>query len=86
MRFFMKNIVKIKKTVRSRDVHIIEPQYVLHVINYTLTIIVQQNCKLIDKPNLKKNLNYWKNSTYRLGLTHLIAYVRHSLKIPKTRL
>ncbi|WP_392562173.1 integrase domain-containing protein [Orbus sturtevantii] len=68
---------------RPRDVHIINPQQALHVINNALTIMAQQNGKLIDKPNLKQAMNYWRNSTYRLGLTGQIS--PHSLRYAFTQ-
>lgn len=39
------------------------------MINNALSIMAQQNSKLIDKPNLKQALKCWRNSAYRLGLT-----------------
>lgn len=47
------------------------------MINTALAIMAQQNGKLIDKPSLKQAMNYWRNSTYRLGLTRQIS--PHSL-------
>lgn len=54
---------------KPRDIHIINPKQVLQVINNALSIMAQQNSKLIDKPNLKQSLKCWRNSAYRLGLT-----------------
>lgn len=68
---------------RPRDVHIINPQQTLQVVNNALTIMAQQNGKLIDKPNLKQAMNYWRNSTYRLGLTGQIS--PHSLRYTFTQ-
>lgn len=68
---------------RPRDVHIINPHKVLQVINTALTIMAQQNGKLIDKPSLKQAMNYWRNSTYRLGLTGQIS--PHSLRYAFTQ-
>lgn len=68
---------------RPRDVHIINPQQTLQVVNNALTIMAQQNGKLIDKPNLKQAMNYWRNSTYRLGLTGQIS--PHSLRYAFTQ-
>lgn len=63
------------KGCRPRDIHVIEPKHVLHVINNALAIMAQQNGKLIDKPSLKQAMNYWRNSTYRLGLTGQLSTV-----------
>lgn len=68
---------------RPRDVYIINPQQTLQVVNNALTIMAQQNGKLIDKPSLKLAMNYWRNSTYRLGLTGQIA--PHSLRYALTQ-
>lgn len=68
---------------RPRDVHIINPQQTLQVVNNALTIMEQQNGKLINKPNLKQAMNYWRNSTYRLGLTGQIS--PHSLRYAFTQ-
>ncbi|XKM13297.1 integrase domain-containing protein [Orbaceae bacterium ac157xtp] len=54
---------------RPREVYIINPQKTLQVVNNALAMMQQQNGKLIDKPNLKQAMNYWRNSTSRLGLT-----------------
>lgn len=63
---------------RPRDVHIINPRQTLQVVNNALTIMAQQNGKLIDKPSLKQAMTYWRNSTYRLGLTGQLS--PHSLR------
>lgn len=68
---------------RPRDVHIINPQQTLQVVNNALTIMQQQNGKLIDKPSLKQAMNYWRNSTYRLGLTGQLS--PHSLRYAFTQ-
>lgn len=68
---------------RPRDVHIINSQQTLQAVNNALTIMAQQNGKLIDKPSLKQAMNYWRNSTYRLGLTGQIA--PHSLRYAFTQ-
>lgn len=68
---------------RPRDVRIINPQKTLQAVNNALAIMSQQSGKLIDKPNLKKAMNYWRNSTYRLGLTGQIA--PHSLRYAFTQ-
>lgn len=63
---------------RPRDVYIIDPQKALQVINHALVIMHQQNGKLINKPNLKQAMTYWRNQTSRLGLTGNIS--PHSLR------
>lgn len=63
---------------RPRDVYIIDPQKALQVINNALVIIHQQSGKLINKPNLKQAMTYWRNQTCRLGLTGKIS--PHSLR------
>lgn len=68
---------------RPRDVHIIDPQQTLQTVNNALTIMAQQNGKLIDKPSLKQAMNYWRNSTYRLGFTGKIS--PHSLRYAFTQ-
>lgn len=68
---------------RPRDVHIINPQQTLQVVNNALTIMEQQNGKLIHKPSLKQAMNYWRNSTYRLGLIGQIS--PHSLRYAFTQ-
>lgn len=68
---------------QPRDVHIINPQKTLQVINTALAIMAQQNGKLIDKPSLKQAMNYWRNSTYRLGLTRQMS--PHSLRYTFTQ-
>lgn len=68
---------------RPRDVNIINLQKTLEVINTALAIMAQQNGKLTDKPSLKQAMNYWRNSTYRLGLTRQIS--PHSLRYAFTQ-
>lgn len=71
------------KGSRPRDVHIINQQQTLQAVNNALTIMARQNDKLIDKPSLKQAMNYWRNSTYRLGLTGQIS--PHSLRYAFTQ-
>ncbi|MEI7223080.1 integrase domain-containing protein [Pectobacterium carotovorum] len=56
------------KTGRPRDTHIIDRERVQQAVNNALHIAKQRNDLLIDKPNLKQAMTYWRNQTRRIGL------------------
>ena len=63
---------------RPRQTRIINHEKVKQVIDYAISIANQQHGKLIDKPNLKQAMTYWRNHTTALGLTGKIS--PHSLR------
>lgn len=54
---------------RARETTIINRELVKHVISQALSIAEQRNGKLIDKPDLKSAMAYWRNQTTAIGLT-----------------
>lgn len=66
------------KGKRPRDTRIINREKVKQAIDYAIAITEKQNGRLIDKPNLKEAMTYWRNQTARLGLKGEIA--PHSLR------
>ncbi|KFK96454.1 MULTISPECIES: integrase domain-containing protein [unclassified Serratia (in: enterobacteria)] len=63
---------------RPRDTRIINREQVQHAVDNALHIAKQQNHRLIDKPNLKQAMTYWRNQTRRIGLTG--KHSPHSLR------
>lgn len=52
---------------------IINQEKVKHAVEYAIKIASRQNCKLIDKPNLKLAMNFWHDQARALGLIGKIA-------------
>lgn len=63
---------------RARETTIINRELVKQVVNQALSIAEQRNGKLIDKPDLKSAMTYWRNQTTAIGLTGKNA--PHSLR------
>lgn len=63
---------------RPRETRIINPERVKQAVNFAIKVSKQQNGKLINKPNLKQAMTYWRNQTRAIGLTGTIA--PHSLR------
>lgn len=57
------------KDGRARETTIINRELVKQVVNQALSIAEQRNGKLIDKPDLKSAMAYWRNQTIAIGLT-----------------
>lgn len=63
---------------RPRDVFIIDRVHAISVIRNALTICEQQRGRLLDKPNLKQAMTYWRNHCRTIGL--IGQYSPHSLR------
>lgn len=63
---------------RARDTLILNHVELLQTVNLALSIAKEQNGKLINKPNLKTAMTYWRNQTRLLGLSG--KYEPHSLR------
>lgn len=63
---------------RPRETRIINPDRVKQAIDFAIKVSKQQNGKLINKPNLKQAMTYWRNQTRAIGLSGTIA--PHSLR------
>lgn len=63
---------------RDRFTTVIDRQQVQRAISFALSVTAQQNGKLIDKPNLKEAMTYWRNHTRAIGLKGQIS--PHSLR------
>lgn len=63
---------------RSRETRILDRHAVQQAVNDALLIAKTRNGKLIDKPDLKTAMNFWRSHTTRLGLFG--NYSPHSLR------
>ena len=63
---------------RPRETAIIDRQRAKNAVNTALQIAQQQNGRLIDKPNLKQAMTYWRNQCRAIGLIGEIS--PHSLR------
>lgn len=63
---------------RPRDTVILNADAVKRAMENALTVAEQRNGKLIDAPDLKTAMTYWRNQAERLGLTGV--YAPHSLR------
>ncbi|EXU75507.1 integrase domain-containing protein [Erwinia mallotivora] len=63
---------------RPRETRIIDRTAVQQAVNDALLVAKTRNGKLIDKPDLKTAMNFWRSHTTRLGLTG--HYSPHSLR------
>lgn len=63
---------------RQREVQIINRDAVKQAIENALRVVESRNGRLIDKPDLKTAMNYWRTHTARIGLTG--RYSPHSLR------
>lgn len=63
---------------RPRDTVILNIGAVKHAVENALAVADQRNGKLIDAPDLKTAMTYWRNQAERLGLTGVHA--PHSLR------
>ncbi|QIQ22173.1 integrase domain-containing protein [Zophobihabitans entericus] len=72
------NVVFGTKGGRARDSVVLNHEELLQTVNLALDIAKEQNGKLINKPNLKTAMTYWRNQTRLLGLSG--KYAPHSLR------
>jgi hypothetical protein len=63
---------------RERFTTVIDRQQTQQAVLFALSVAAQQNGKLIDKPNLKQAMTYWRNHTRAIGLRGQIS--PHSLR------
>lgn len=63
---------------RDRFTTVIDRQQVQQAVDFALSVAAQQNGKLIDKPNLKQAMTYWRNHTRAIRLKGQIS--PHSLR------
>ncbi|QOL13112.1 integrase domain-containing protein [Dickeya dianthicola] len=63
---------------RPRETRIIDRHAVQQAVKEALLVAKTHNGKLIDKPDLKTAMNFWRSHTTRLGLTG--HYSPHSLR------
>lgn len=63
---------------RPRETRIIDPNAVLQAVKDARLVAEAHNGRLIDKPDLKTAMNFWRSHTTRLGLTG--HYSPHSLR------
>ncbi|WP_422527068.1 integrase domain-containing protein [Serratia fonticola] len=63
---------------RPRETRIIDRNAVQQAVKDALLVAQTRNGKLIDKPDLKTAMNFWRSHTARLGLTG--HYSPHSLR------
>lgn len=54
---------------RSRETRILDPEAVKRAVKEAQQIAETRGGKLIDKPDLKTAMNFWRSHTTRLGLT-----------------
>ena len=54
---------------RPRQTRILNPPEVQQAVHEALTIANNRNDRLIDKPNLKEAMSYWRHQTTRIGLS-----------------
>lgn len=63
---------------RPRDTIIQDTGAVKQALDAAIAVAERRNGRLIDKPDLKRALKYWRNHTSRMGLTG--EYSPHSLR------
>ena len=63
---------------RPRDTLILDRERARNAVNTAIQIAEQQKGKLIDKPNLKEAMTYWRNHTRAIGLKWQLS--PHSLR------
>ncbi|MGS0630428.1 integrase domain-containing protein, partial [Photorhabdus asymbiotica] len=54
---------------RPRQTHVLNVEAVKKTVEKAIEIAEQRSGRLIDKPNLKQAMNYWRAHTTQLGLT-----------------
>lgn len=68
---------------RPRDTMILDREKARNAVNNAIQIAEQQKGKLIDKPNLKEAMTYWRNHTRAIGLKGQLS--PHSLRYAFTQ-
>lgn len=63
---------------RPRETRIIDREAIQRAVKDALKVAEARNGRLIDKPDLKTTINFWRTQTTRLGLTG--HYSPHSLR------
>lgn len=63
---------------RPRETRIIDREAIERAVKAALEVAEVRNGRLIDKPDLKTAMNFWRTQTTRLGLTG--HYSPHSLR------
>ncbi|HDU8546459.1 TPA: integrase domain-containing protein [Morganella morganii] len=68
---------------RPREVQIIDRDALKQAVENALRVAEGRNGRLIDKPDLKAAMNYWRTHTARIGLTG--CYSPHSLRYARAQ-
>jgi len=63
---------------RPRETRVLDRAAVVQAVDYALQIASQRKGRLIDKPDLRRAMNYWRHHTGALGLKG--KYAPHSLR------
>lgn len=66
------------KGSRPRKTLALEPQQLREILNRAIPLAAQRHGRLINKPDLRSAMNYWRASASRAGLTG--PYAPHSLR------
>jgi len=63
---------------RPRETRVLDREAVVQAVDYALQVASQRKGRLIDKPDLRQAMNYWRHHTGALGLKG--KYAPHSLR------
>lgn len=66
------------KGSRSRQTVVLEPERLRSILNQAIPLMTQRGGRLLNKPDLRTAMNYWRGSAVRAGLTG--PYAPHSLR------
>lgn len=66
------------KGSRPRKTRVLEPERLREILNRAIPLAIKRHGRLIDKPDLRSAMNYWRSSASRAGLTG--PYSPHSLR------
>lgn len=66
------------KGSRPRWTRVLQPEQLREILSRAISLSEQRRGRLIDKPDLKSAMNYWRSSASRAGLTG--PYSPHSLR------
>ena len=57
------------KGSRSRQTVVLEPERLRNILNQAIPLMAQRGGRLLNKPDLRAAMNYWRASAVRAGLT-----------------
>lgn len=66
------------KGSRPRQTVVLEPERLRNILNQAIPLMTQRGGRLLNKPDLRAAMNYWRASAVRAGLTG--PYAPHSLR------